>query len=292
MSTTTRKRSRGDHAWRHVVMIVAIAVAVFPPLYVFSAAFNGDQTLSGSGIIPRILTLDNFRELFNPTREGSEVYYFRWYGASLIVAFLNAVFTVVIGALSAYAFSRFRFRGRRMGMMFLLLIQMFPGLLNLVAIYLIVLRTGEVVPALGLNRLTALLLVYLAGAMSGNLWLMKGFFDSIPAELDESARVDGATPTQIFWGVVLPLAIPILSVVGMFAFIGTLNEYITASVLLSEVKGFTLPLGLRSFVSTDYEEKWGIFAAGVLFAQVPAIVGFVFVQKYIVAGLTQGSVKG
>lgn len=283
---------RGDHWWRHVLIILAIVVAVFPPLYVITAAFNADQTLSGSSLIPRSITLDNFRGLFNPVDGGAEIFYTRWYFASLIVAFLNAILTVLIGALSAYAFSRFRFRGRRMGMLFLLLIQMFPGLLNLVAIYLIVLRTGEVVPALGLNKLTALLVVYLAGAMSGNLWLMKGFFDSIPSELDESARVDGATPAQIFWGVVLPLAVPVLSVVAMFAFVGTLNEYITASVLLTEVDKFTLPLGMRSFISTSYEENWGIFAAGVLFAQIPAILGFVFVQKYIVSGLTQGSVKG
>lgn len=283
---------RGDHWWRHVLIILAIVVAVFPPLYVITAAFNADQTLSGSSLIPRSITLDNFRGLFNPVDGGAEIFYTRWYFASLIVAFLNAIFTVLIGALSAYAFSRFRFRGRRMGMLFLLLIQMFPGLLNLVAIYLIVLRTGEVVPALGLNKLTALLVVYLAGAMSGNLWLMKGFFDSIPSELDESARVDGATPAQIFWGVVLPLAVPVLSVVAMFAFVGTLNEYITASVLLTGVDKFTLPLGMRSFISTSYEENWGIFAAGVLFAQIPAILGFVFVQKYIVSGLTQGSVKG
>lgn len=283
---------RGDHWWRHVLIILAIVVAVFPPLYVITAAFNADQTLSGSSLIPRSITLDNFRGLFNPVDGGAEIFYTRWYFASLIVAFLNAIFTVVIGALSAYAFSRFRFRGRRMGMLFLLLIQMFPGLLNLVAIYLIVLRTGEVVPALGLNKLTALLVVYLAGAMSGNLWLMKGFFDSIPSELDESARVDGATPAQIFWGVILPLAVPVLSVVAVFAFVGTLNEYITASVLLTGVDKFTLPLGMRSFISTSYEENWGIFAAGVLFAQIPAILGFVFVQKYIVSGLTQGSVKG
>lgn len=283
---------RGDHWWRHVLIILAIVVAVFPPLYVITAAFNADQTLSGSSLIPRSITLDNFRGLFNPVDGGAEIFYTRWYFASLIVAFLNAIFTVLIGALSAYAFSRFRFRGRRMGMLFLLLIQMFPGLLNLVAIYLIVLRTGEVVPALGLNKLTALLVVYLAGAMSGNLWLMKGFFDSIPSELDESARVDGATPAQIFWGVVLPLAVPVLSVVAMFTFVGTLNEYITASVLLTGVDKFTLPLGMRSFISTSYEENWGIFAAGVLFAQIPAILGFVFVQKYIVSGLTQGSVKG
>ncbi len=290
MSDPTQRR--GDDWWRHLILWVAIALAVFPPLYVITAAFNADQTLSGTSLIPRSFTLENFKGLFVQKEGGAEVFFVRWFRASVIIAVLNAFFTVFIGALSAYAFSRFRFRGRRMGMLFLLLIQMFPGLLNLVAIYLIVLRTGEVVPALGINKLTALLLVYLSGAMSINLWLMKGFFDSIPAELDESARVDGATPAQIFWGVILPLAVPVLSVVGMFAFVGTLNEYITASVLLETVDHFTLPLGLQAYISTNFEENWGSFAAGVLIAQIPAIIGFIFVQKYIIAGLTQGSVKG
>ncbi len=290
MSDPTQRR--GDDWWRHLILWVAIALAVFPPLYVITAAFNADQTLSGTSLIPRSFTLENFKGLFVQKEGGAEVFFVRWFRASVIIAVLNAFFTVFIGALSAYAFSRFRFRGRRMGMLFLLLIQMFPGLLNLVAIYLIVLRTGEVVPALGINKLTALLLVYLSGAMSINLWLMKGFFDSIPAELDESARVDGATPAQIFWGVILPLAVPVLSVVGMFAFVGTLNEYITASVLLETVDNFTLPLGLQAYIGTNFEENWGSFAAGVLIAQIPAIIGFIFVQKYIIAGLTQGSVKG
>jgi arabinogalactan oligomer/maltooligosaccharide transport system permease protein len=290
MSDPTKRR--GDDWWRHVILWVAVAVAVFPPLYVITAAFNADQTLSGTSFLPRAFTLENFKGLFVQKEGGAEVFFLRWFRASIVIAVLNAFFTVFIGALSAYAFSRFRFRGRRMGMLFLLLIQMFPGLLNLVAIYLIVLRTGEVVPALGLNKLTALLLVYLSGAMSVNLWLMKGFFDSIPSELDESARVDGATPAQIFWGVILPLAVPVLSVVGMFAFVGTLNEFITASVLLETVDNFTLPLGLQSYISTNFEENWGSFAAGVLIAQIPAIIGFIFVQKYIISGLTQGSVKG
>ncbi|MEK0443995.1 MAG: sugar ABC transporter permease [Ilumatobacteraceae bacterium] len=290
MSDPTQRR--GDDWWRHLILWVAIALAVFPPLYVITAAFNADQTLSGTSLLPRSFTLENFKGLFVQKEGGAEVFFVRWFRASVIIAVLNAFFTVFIGALSAYAFSRFRFRGRRMGMLFLLLIQMFPGLLNLVAIYLIVLRTGEVVPALGLNKLTALLLVYLSGAMSINLWLMKGFFDSIPSELDESARVDGATPAQIFWGVILPLAVPVLSVVGMFAFVGTLNEFMTASVLLETVDNFTLPLGLQAYISTNFEENWGSFAAGVLIAQIPAIIGFIFVQKYIIAGLTQGSVKG
>lgn len=290
MSNSTR--SRNDLWWRHLIAWVAIVIAIFPPMYVVLSAFNSDQTLTGTSLIPRSFSLDNFRTLFAPQEDGQDVFYFRWFRSSLIVAVLNAFFTVLIGALAAYAFSRFRFRGRRTGMLFLLLIQMFPGLLNLVAIYLIVQRTGDVIPVLGLNSLTALLVVYLSGAMSVNLWLMKGFFDSIPIELDESARVDGATPAQIFWGVVLPLAVPVLAVVGMFSFIGTLNEFVTASILLETSDRFTLPLGLQSFVSSSYEQNWGPFAAGVLIAQIPAIVGFIFVQKYIISGLTQGSVKG
>ncbi|MFM2095651.1 MAG: hypothetical protein RIS70_2775, partial [Planctomycetota bacterium] len=176
MSDPTQRR--GDHWWRHAVVWIAILVAIFPPLYVITAAFNADQTLSGSGLIPRSFTFENFKGLFVQKEGGAEVFFVRWFRASVIIAVLNAFFTVFIGALSAYAFSRFRFRGRRMGMLFLLLIQMFPGLLNLVAIYLIVLRTGEVIPVLGLNKLTSLLVVYLSGAMSVNLWLMKGFFDS------------------------------------------------------------------------------------------------------------------
>ncbi len=198
----------GDTWWRHVVAILAVIVAVFPAVYVVSAAFNADPSISSATLIPRELTLDNFKELFNPPSDKSETAYPMWFLNSIFIATFTAFFTVIIGALAAYAFSRFRFQGRRMGLLFLLLIQMFPQLLMLVAIYLIVLRTGEVFPALGLNHLLALGLVYLGGAMGVNVWLMKGFFDSIPHELDESARVDGATPSQIFWGVILPLADP------------------------------------------------------------------------------------
>ena len=150
----------------------------------------------------------------------------RWYANSIVIAAVTAVLTVLLGALAAYAFSRFRFKGRRIGMLALLLIQMFPQILAVVAIYLIVLKIGEIFPLIGLNTLTALILVYLGGAMGVNAWLMKGFFDTIPAELDESARVDGATPAQVFWGVVLPLAAPVLAVVALISFIVTINEYV------------------------------------------------------------------
>lgn len=283
--------------WRHAVAIAAVVVSLFPVAYIISAAFNADASLTGSTIIPSRLTLHNFGLLLHGSKAASEstfasVHYVRWYANTLIVSTITSVLTVLLGALAAYAFSRFRFRGRRLGMLFLLLIQMFPQLLAVVAIYLIVLRAGDVFSVIGLNTISGLIVVYLGGALGVNTWLLKGFFDTIPSELDESARVDGATPAQIFWGVVLPLAAPVLVVVGLFSFVSTLNEFAIASALLQTKDHFTLPLGLRGFIDQQYSEHWGPFAAGVLLAAIPVLVIFQFLQRYIVAGLTAGSVKG
>jgi arabinogalactan oligomer/maltooligosaccharide transport system permease protein len=230
VATGRRKKGRGfaDTWWRHLIALIGVVIALFPVAYIVSAAFNGDNSLSGSSLIPRKLTLDNFRSLFGVQQHTTghatfqNAHYLSWFGNSMIVAGSTAVLTVLLSALAAYAFSRFRFRGRRMGMLTLLLIQMFPQLLAVVAIYLIVLNTGDVFHFIGLNTLLALIVVYLGGAMGVNTWLMKGFFDTIPSELDESARVDGATPAQVFWGVVLPLAAPVLAVIALIWFIATL----------------------------------------------------------------------
>src|SRR5262249_32057318 len=218
--------------------------------------------------------------------------FLRWYLNSLVVAGVAAVLTVILGALAAYAFSRFRFRGRRFGMLALLLIQMFPQVLLVVAIYLIVLNVGSLngpFGYIGLDTLPGLIIVYLGGALGVNTWLMKGFFDTIPAELDESARVDGATPAQIFWGVVLPLAAPVLAVVGLISFVFTFNEFVVASAVLQTSAHQTLPVGMRGFIDQQYGQRWGPFAAGALLAAVPATILFMGLQKWIVSGLTAGS---
>ena len=295
-SRLPRPSLQGDW-WRHLVALIAVVIALFPIAYVASAAFNADPTLSGASLIPRSFTLDNFREILAPDPAKSQLqsstsHYARWLGNSLVIALAVAVLNVLLGALAAYAFSRFRFRGRRMGLLFLLLIQMFPQALAVVAIYLILLRTGAVFPFMGLDTKTGLLLVYLGGVMGINTWLLKGYFDTIPAELDESARVDGATPAQIFWGVVLPLALPILSVIAILSFVGVFNEYLLASALLQSNENFTLPLGLRGYIDKQYSEHWGPFAAGVVLAAVPIMAIFMSLQRFIVSGLTQGSVKG
>jgi len=298
--TAERRRpplpSLSGNWWRHVIGVIAVVWALFPVVYVISAAFNADSTLSGAGLIPRSVTFHNFKQLFASgaaTKHfASAADYPYWYKNTLIVSISTAFFTVMLGALAAYAFSRFRFRGRRIGMLFLLLIQMFPQLLAVVAIYLIVYNVGDIFHVIGLNTITGLIVVYLGGVMGVNTWLMKGFFDTIPSELDESARVDGATPAQVFWGVVLPLAAPVLAVIALLSFVGTINEFVIASVLLQSSQHQTLPVGLFRFISGQYEQWWGPFAAGVLLAAIPVVILMLSLQKFIVGGLTQGSVKG
>jgi arabinogalactan oligomer/maltooligosaccharide transport system permease protein len=293
-----RRRKLGDSWWRHLVGIVATLVALFPVWFVISAAFDRADSVSGTSFWPNIPTLANFRNILHNTVPDRTIQGYvdsafgRWYLNTIFIALLTAFFTVILGSLTAYAFSRFRFRGRRTGMLFLLLIQMFPQLLLVVAIYLIVLNVGDVFPVIGLNTFTGLIVVYMGGALGVNAWLLKGFFDTIPKELDESARVDGATPAQIFWGVVLPLALPVLAVVGLISFVSTLNEFAIASAILQTKSHYTLPVGMRGFIDQQYGQRWGPFTAGALMAAVPATILFLSLQKWLVSGLTQGSVKG
>ncbi|HET7449079.1 MAG TPA: sugar ABC transporter permease [Gaiellaceae bacterium] len=286
-----------DTWWRHAVGIIGIVVSLFPVVYVISSAFNRDNTLQGASLIPVHVTTNNFTNLLRnhvaDTSGGySDAPYLHWVLNSMIVAGCTAIFTTLLGALAAYAFSRFRFKGRRMGMLTLLLIQMFPQFAAVAAIYLLVYNLGHVFGVLGLNSLLAVIVVYLGGSMGVQAWLMKGFFDTIPTELDESARVDGATPAQIFWGVVLPLAAPVLVVVALISFVFTLNEFVIASALLQTNKHFTLPVGLYGFINQNYGQHWGPFAAGSLMAMIPVTALFLFLQRWIVSGLTAGSVKG
>jgi arabinogalactan oligomer/maltooligosaccharide transport system permease protein len=283
--------------WRHVVAWIAIVVALFPVVYIAASAFSGDNTIQDAKPWPTHPTTHNFGALFHNhvvanTGAVQDVPYLHWFVNSMVIAAVTALLTTLLGAFAAYAFSRFRFKGRRVGMMFLLLIQMFPQFVAIAAIYLIVYNLGGIFPQLGLDRLITVVVIYLGGSMGVQAWLMKGFFDTIPKELDESARVDGATPAQIFWGVVLPLAAPVLCVVGLISFVFTLNDFVIASTVLQSTKHFTLPVGMNQLISNQYDKTWGPFTAGALLAAAPVTVLFLFLQKWIVNGLTAGSVKG
>lgn len=275
-----------DLGWRHLVGILAVGFALFPVLWVISASVNPTSTLSGQQFIPSNPTLDNFRRLF-------QTGFWTWFRNSMVVAFSGAFGTVLLAALAAYAFSRLRFSGRRTGLLSLVLVQMFPQLLAFVAIYLMMIRIGDIAPAIGTGTISGLILVYLGGAMGVNTWLIKGFFDTIPKDLDESARVDGATHWQIYSRIIMPLAAPILAVVGLLAFVTILNDFVIANAVLSQNEdSWTLSIGLFRFVADRYGARWGPFAAGAVIGSVPTVLLFLYLQRYIVSGLTQGSVKG
>ncbi len=275
-----------DLGWRHVVGLLAVGFALFPVVWVVSASVNPTSTLSGQQLIPSEPTLDNFRRLF-------ETGFWTWFRNSMVVAGSGALGTVLLAALAAYAFSRLRFSGRRTGLLSLVLVQMFPQLLAFVAIYLMMIRIGDIAPAIGTGTISGLILVYLGGAMGVNTWLIKGFFDTIPHDLDESARIDGATHWQIYSQIIIPLAAPILAVVGLLAFVTILNDFVIANAVLSNnEQSWTLSIGLFRFVADRYGARWGPFAAGAVIGSVPTVLLFLYLQKYIVSGLTQGSVKG
>jgi arabinogalactan oligomer / maltooligosaccharide transport system permease protein len=271
--------------WRHLVGVLAVLYAAFPLVYVLSASLSERGTLTGSNRLFSSISPANYAAL-------GDTLFWTWFMNSLIISIVTAIGTVLMGAAAAYAFSRFRFTGRRVGLTSLLIIQMFPQMLAFVAIFLLLLGLGAVVPTLGLNSKIALIAVYLGGALGVNTFLMYGFFNTVPKELDEAAKIDGASHSQIYWTIILRLVSPILAVVAMLSFIATIGEFIIARIILQSESNWTVAVGLFVWVSNQLEANWGQFAAGAVITAVPVLALFLFLQRYIVGGLTAGSVKG
>lgn len=274
--------------WRHLVAVAVALFSLVPIVFVVSAALNPSGTLSSTSLLPEQgFSLNNLVNLFSTTEFVS------WYRNTLLIAATAAAASVLVSALAAYAFSRMRFAGRRVSLLALLLIQMFPQFLAIVAIYLIFSVVSDRWPQLGFNTATGLILVYLGGAMGVNTWLMKGFFDTVPKELDESAIMDGATHTQVFFRILLPLVTPVLAISGLLAFIGIVNEYLIAGVFLTDPESQTLAVGLAAMVGDNNREaNFGMFCVGTLLTAVPTVAVFSYLQRYVVHGLTAGAVKG
>ena len=283
-----QQQRRIQRSVRAVIIALAVVFAIFPVIWIISAAFNPTSSLASQQLIPPNASTANFEELLNDPLHPI----FLWIRNSVRVSAITSGLAVFVTAFTAYAFSRFRFRGRRSLLLTVLLIQVFPNMLMMVALFLLLRQIGEYVPWLGLNTHGGLILVYLGAQMGINIWLMKGYFDSIPRDIDESAMVDGASHWQAFWRLIFPLVRPILAVVGILAFVGSYNEFILASVLLRSNENHTLMVGLYQFVTQTFSQSWGVFAAGALIGAVPIAVIYILLQDQIVGGLTQGAVKG
>ncbi len=293
LRTSKKFQKRFSIVVRLIIALFLIFFAIFPVLWIISASFSGTQSLSTQTLIPAKVSMLNYQRLFgmDPNYKFGDLIYQKWVFNSVKVASISTVLSLSLTTMAAYAFSRMRFAGRITMLKGILLIQVFPNLLALVAIYVLIFQTGEIIPALGLNTHAGLILVYLGGSMGINTRLMKGFLDTIPRAIDESGMVDGATHFQIFWNLLLPLLRPILVVISIISFIGTYGDFILARILLTDVNKYTLMVGLQIFTAGQFDQKWGVFAAGALIGALPIMIVYLALQDQIAGGLTAGAVK-
>jgi len=282
-------RNQLDTAGRVLVAIVALVFALTPVFLILTASLDPRDSMVSQTLIPPGATLENYQELF-----GSQIHPFGiWLLNTLKISVITSILTIFICSISAYAFSRFRFKGRRGLLLGVFLIQVFPNSLTMVATFLLIQAIGLFAPFMGLNSHGGLILVYLGGAMGINTWLMKGYFDSVPRSLDESARIDGASSWQIYWRIILPVVKPILTVVALISFIAAYSDFLIPQIVLQDTRQFTIAVGLTLFVRNgDYSEAWGVFSAGALIGAIPIVTLYMFLQRYLVSGLTSGAVKG
>jgi arabinogalactan oligomer / maltooligosaccharide transport system permease protein len=297
MSDPRKSRISDDppHWPLHLFVIFMVIVTVYPILWVLTIAFSGGQALAIADVPPNAtlwqqvravipwpehISFENFRSLF------ADQPFARWLLNSVIAAGLTTFVGVFMSCTAAYAFSRFRFPGRRAGLMAFLVSQMFPGTLMLIPLFIVLVQWLN----LG-SSFTGLVLIYSVTAIPFCVWMMKGYFDTIPKELEESALIDGASQAMIFFRIVLPLAKPAVAVTALFSFMTGWNEYVQAATFMNREEMYTAPVGLRFFVA-GFSQQWGYFAAGAIVAAIPVMLLFMFLQKYLVSGLTAGAVKG
>lgn len=287
--TMTKSQSRRiGTLLRWILAIILVAFSIFPVIWIISAAFNPVNDLANQTLIPEKAGFDNFVSLVT-----TDIFpFFTWLGNSIKISAITTLLTLSLTTMAAFAFSRFRFKGRQGLLKVILLVQSFPNLLAIVALFSISKEIGDVIAGLGLNTHAGLILVYLGGAMGMNIWLMKGYMDTIPRDIDESAHVDGANDWQVFTKLILPLLRPILVVIGILSFIGTYGEFIIARTLLTKRELQTVMVGLQIYTSGQYTQNWGVFAAGALIAALPIMIIYLVLQDQIVGGLTRGAVKG
>jgi len=267
-------------ALRHTVLLVFVAIALYPALNVLSISLRPDNRLRSTdlSIIPDNWTVQSYRELF------TDQPFLRWMGNSLLVAALVTITGVALASIGGYAFSRFRFVGRKATMLAILTTQMFPATMLLLPLYILIAKLGLI------NTYLGLMVFYTSTALPFCVWQMKGFYDTIPASLEEAARIDGCSRAKAFWRVILPLAVPGLVITALFSFMAAWSEYIVAAQVMQDEEMFTLPLGLKSF-QASMSTQWGLYAAASILVSLPVVVVFLMLSKFLVSGLTLGSVK-
>lgn len=263
-----------------VIGFVSLLI-IYPLVWTVGASLNPGNSLMSSSIIPKNISLEHYAALFN-----GQVDYVTWYWNSMKISFFTMVLTLIFVSFTAYSFSRFRFVGRKNGLVLFLLLQMIPQFSALIAIFVLSQMLGLV------NSHLALVLIYVGGMIPMNTYLMKGYIDAIPRDMDESARIDGAGHFRIFCEIIMPLSKPIIAVIALFSFTGPLGDFILSTTILRTPDQFTLPIGLYNLVSMKMGASYTTYAAGAVLISVPVALLFLWLQKFFVSGLTAGGSKG
>jgi maltose/maltodextrin transport system permease protein len=285
----------------HALLMGLLTLVLVPYIMVVSASLRRGN-FAPSGLLPDHVSLEHWKyvlgipyeEVVNPATGEKRVVKAEtppllWFWNSIKVSSIASIGILLLSGSAAYAFARLHFKFRSTTLSSLLILQMFPMVLALVAIYVILDFLGQYVPALGLNTHPGLILVYLGG-ISGYIWMLKGYFDTIPVSMEESATIDGATQFQTFTQILLPMSLPIFAVVFILSFISFMSEYPVASIILQARENWTLAVGANSFLA-EHQKLWGRFAALAVLSGVPITVMFMLCQKFVVSGLTSGGVK-
>lgn len=280
MSRWKNNRARATIA-RHSALLLFAALAVYPVLQVVTISLRPTDALLSTSldIIPKNATIQNYLVLI------SERPFLLWVRNSALISLTVTLTGVVLSSMAGYGFSRFNFVGKKIGLLSLLVTQMFPATMLLLPLYIMLIYLGLI------NTYLGLIITYTATALPFCIWTMKGYYDTIPVSLEEAARIDGCSQFQAFRRVILPLASPALVITGLFSFMTAWSEYIVAAQILQDADLWTLPLGLKSFES-NMSTEWGLYGAASLIVMVPVVVLFLLLSRWLVSGLTLGSVKG
>ena len=285
-------RGRGDSPFKtiliHATLIVASIIAIYPVLRVVTISLRPNDTLLTTDlrIIPENATLDNYKEvLFGSPEKNRKSDFFLWIWNSISIVTVTSLISMVLAAVSAYAFSRFKFPGRAAGLVFLLTTQMIPAGMLLLPLFIMLAQLKMINTALGL------IIAYSVSSVPLTIWTLKGYYDSIPVDLEEAALIDGASRFTVFTKIILPLSTPALAIAFLFSFMGGWSEYLVARVVLQKNEIFTWPLGIFTYAQ-QFTVSWGQFSAASVLIAIPIMALFLYSSKWLISGLTLGSVKG
>jgi ABC-type maltose transport system permease subunit len=272
---------------KYAIALMLIAFAAIPFFWIIATSFNPARSLLGANLIPSSFTGNNYWDLLS----NPNLAFGKWMLNSFKVSGIAVSFIVLFTCLSAYALSRFRFAGKRGVMMGIMLLNIFPGILAMVAIYVMMQQFGNYLPFIGLNTHGGLICVYIAGSMSINVLMVKSYIDSISIELDESAIIEGASYWQVFWKIIFPVIKPMVITIAILAFMSTYGDFVIANLLLKGNDRVTVMVGIYQFTQQRFDTNWGIVTAGTVLAALPVVALFFMSQKYILDGLMIGAVK-